>query len=222
MKFKRKKTQDNSEDWLTTYADAVTLLLCFFIILFATSEPKEDNFRKISEALQAAGFSDPKEQTQDEFEVLQEELEILIQENQLEQVMSVEQTEHGIVLELASSSFYHSGSAKFQAQALPILEQVADVLRDFNYDAYEIRVEGHTDDVDIQSPQFPSNWELSGGRAANIVRFFIADGLKREIMQAVGFADVKPKVPNLDKEGTPIPSNRELNRRVAMHIERID
>lgn len=225
MTFKppRKREEDNSGDWLDTYADAVTLLLCFFIILFSTSEPKQDNFKKISQALAAAGFSgEEAEQEGDPMETLKEEVEVMIEQNNLEQVVSVEETEDGIQLELSSSSFYHPGSAKFRKEAIPILEQVADILRDFDYDAYEIEVEGHTDDVPIKSPVYPSNWELSASRATNIVRFFIADGLKSEIMKAAGYAEVRPKVPNIDPQGNPIPMNRELNRRVAIRIERID
>lgn len=223
LKPKPQKKEEALEDWLTTYADAVTLLLCFFIIMFATSEPKEDNFKKISQALATAGFSGEEgEQSQDAFETLQEEIEVMIESSNLEQVMSVQKTEEGIELELSSSSFYHPGSSKFRKEAIPILEQVAEILRDFDYNAYEIGVEGHTDDVPIQSDIYPSNWELSAGRATNIVRFFIADGLKPEIMKASGFAEVKPKVPNIDPQGNPIPSNRELNRRVAIQIERTE
>ena len=219
-RLKVKKADPNTEDWLTTYADAVTLVLCFFILMFSVSEPKEAEFKKISEAFKAAGFID--EVADNPFSQLREELEIMVENNALEQVMSVEETDDGIELELSSSSFYHSGSAKFRREAIPILEQVADVLRDFDYDAYNIIVDGHTDDVPIRSEAYPSNWELSAGRATNIVRFFIADGLTKELMHAAGYADVDPKVPNLDDNGNPIPSNRELNRRVVVRIERID
>lgn len=220
LKPRKKKEEPNTDDWLTTYADAVTLILCFFILMFSVSEPQPSQFKKISEAFAAAGFV--QEVTEDQFEVLKEELEIMIENNALEQVMSVEETENGLQLELSSSSFYHSGSARFRKEAMPILEQVADVLRDFDYDAYEIAVDGHTDDVPISSGTYPSNWELSAGRATNIVRFFIADGLTEELMSATGYAQVKPKVPNLDEDGVPIPPNRELNRRVVVRVERVD
>ena len=213
---------EEDESWLITYADMITLMMAFFIILVAMSKPDAGKQQKVSEALKAAGFSEQEGDTPDAFETLKEEVEIMIEQSQLEQHVSVEQTDDGIQLELSSSSFYHPGSAKFRKEAIPILEQVANILRDFDYDAYEIEVEGHTDDVPIQSEVYPSNWELSGGRAANIVRFFIADGLKPQILKASGYADVKPKVPNVDPQGNPIPSNRELNRRVAIRIERTE
>lgn len=223
VKTRRRKPESGGEDdWLTTYSDAVTLLLCFFIILFAMSEPKKQEFEKISETFSTTFSKKKTEQQSDPFTTLQEELEIMVEQNQLERDVAVEVTEKGIQLELSSSSFYHSGSAKFKKEAIPILEQVVNILADFNYDAYTIEVDGHTDDVPIQSAQYPSNWELSAGRAANVVRFFIASGLDPYLMKASGYAEVKPKVPNLDKDGNPIPSNRELNRRVTVRVERTE
>lgn len=220
MKPKPQKKPVNLDEWLLTYADAVTLVLCFFILLFSVSEPKEAQFKKIAEAFQAAGFIE--EIGESPFKSLMEQMEIMVEENDLEQSVSVEETEDGILLELSSSSFYQSGSAKFRPEALPIMEQVATILRDFDFDAYTIEVDGHTDDVPIHSNIYPSNWELSASRAANVVRFFIADGLKGQLMRASGYADVRPKVPNLDEEGNPIPENRELNRRVTIKVERVD
>lgn len=221
FKSNKKKNDDNPDDWLITYADAVTLVLCFFIILFSISEPKEAEFKKVSEAFNAIS-GETVEMPEDPVEVLKEELDIMIEQNSLEQDISVEMTDDGLQLELSSASFYHSGSAKFKREAIPILQQVADILRDFDFDAYEIIVDGHTDDVPIKSDIFPSNWELSAGRATNIVRFFIADGLTPEIMHAAGYAETRPKVPNIDPEGNPIPANRELNRRVMVRVERVD
>lgn len=220
MSFKKKKHEEEDENWLITYADMITLLMAFFVILVAMSKPDSSKSKQVTESLKQAGFVE--EVTESPTDTLKEEIEYVIESNNLEQSVSVEQTENGILLELSSSSFYHAGSAKFRREAIPVLQQIADILKDFDFDAYEVTVEGHTDDVPIKSDIFPSNWELSAGRAANIVRFFIADGLKPEIMQASGFAETRPKVPNMDDDGNPIPANRELNRRIAVHIERVD
>ena len=217
-----RKSEDASEAWLVTYADAVTLVLCFFILLFSVSEPQQSSFKKISESLAAAGFTTNAEQETDPIEVMQEEVEIMIEGSALESVMSVEQTDNGIQLELAAGHFYHSGSAKFKREAIGTLLKVVQILKDFDFDAYEMHIEGHTDDVPMRSAQYPSNWELSAARATNIVRFLIANGLTPELMQATGYADTRPKVPNLDSQGRPIPENRELNRRVIISVERVD
>jgi chemotaxis protein MotB len=217
------KDEENDEAWLTTYADAVTLVLCFFILLFSVSEPEPSSFKKISESLAAAGFTNNEAQDEtDPVEVMQEEVEIMIESNALESVMSIEVSDDGIQLELAAGHFYHSGSAKFKREALGALLKVAQILKDFDFDAYEMHVEGHTDDVPMRSEKYPSNWELSAARATNVVRFLIANGLTAELMQATGHAETKPKVPNLDAQGNPIPENREMNRRVVIKVERVD
>jgi chemotaxis protein MotB len=209
----KKKEEDNPDEWLVTYADAVTLILCFFILMFSVSKPQEDDFKKISDAFKAVGLMS--EDTKDSMSTLAEEMLVMLEEsnimidgNRLEEVMSVEQDEDGISLELAGGSFYHSGSAKFRAEAIPVLEEVSLILQDFDYDAYEIHVEGHTDDVPIRSQTYPSN--------------FIADGMTPELLSATGYAETRPKVPNLDEFGNPIPRNREINRRVVIRVERID
>ena len=221
LKPKKPREEDNPDEWLVTYADAVTLILCFFILMFSVSKPQEDDFKKVSDAFKAAGLM-VEDEVQDSFSALAEEMEIMIEANALEKVMSVEEDDDGITLELSSGAFYHPGSAKFKREAIPVLEEVSLILRDFDYDAYEINIEGHTDDVPISSKTYPSNWELSANRATNVVRFFIADGLTPELLSATGHAETKPKVPNLDEDGNPIAQNRELNRRVTVRVKRID
>lgn len=219
FRFRHRRKSDDTEDWLVTYADAVTLILTFFILLFSVSEPQPSSFKKMSEAL-SGGFVEGV--AEDPMEQMSEELQVLVEESNFEQDMSVEITDKGVTLELSSGSFFHGGSAKFTRKAIPILKQVVGILRDFDFDAYKIQVDGHTDDVPMKSKRFPSNWELSASRASTVVRFFIAAGLKRELMSATGFAEVQPKVPNLDDNGNPIPQNRELNRRVVVRVERVD
>ena len=82
-------------------------------------------------------------------------------------------------------------------------------------------MEGHTSDVAINSPMYPSNWELSSARAAAMVRFFIEHGIKPQYLKAVGLADIEPKVPNSDLTGNPIAVNRERNQRVIIKFERV-
>jgi chemotaxis protein MotB len=86
------------------------------------------------------------------------------------------------------------------------------------YDLYYVDVEGHTDDVPIHTPQFPSNWELSTLRATGVVRYLIKIGLEPDRLKAAGYADVNPKVPNLDLFGAPIPENRAKNRRIVIRL----
>lgn len=213
---------EEDESWLITYADMITLMMAFFIVLVAMSEPNAGKQQKVSEALASAGFTGEATQETSPVQVMQEEVEMMIEGSSLEAVMSVEVSDGGIQLELASGHFYQSGSAKFRREAIDTLLKVVQILKDFDFDAYEMQVEGHTDDVPIKSAQYPSNWELSAARSTNIVRFLIANGLKAELMQATGYAETRPKVPNLDAKGAPIPENRERNRRVVIRVERVD
>ncbi len=215
----RQAPAQDDEDWMTTFCDVICLLLCFFVILISVSEPKQSEIEKVR-AMFMSAFVET--EITSPFTDLMEQVESLIEQNQMETEMSVEETDKGLVLELASSSFYESGSAEFKKSAIPILEELATLLNDFDYEDYLVEAEGHTDDVPIKTRMFPSNWELSAGRATRIVRFFIAKGQEKEKMRAAGFSDVVPKVPNLDEFGNPIPENRELNRRVVLKIERRD
>jgi len=217
LKKKPPPPQEADEDWMTTYSDVVTLLLCFFVILISVSEPKQSELEKVRAQFMSAFVES---EVESPFTQLREQVETMIEEQQIEQDMSVEETDKGLVLELSSASFYEPGSAEFRKEALPVLQGLATILNDFDYEDYLVEVEGHTDDVPIKTAKFPSNWELSAARAASVVRYFIDGGQEKEKMRVAGFADVEPKVPNIDEFGNPIPENRELNRRITIRVER--
>jgi chemotaxis protein MotB len=220
MAYKPKKPSNDGEDesWMTTYADAITLLMCFFILLISVSEPNKGKMDEMKEgfmeAVKAEAQADPVEE-------LQQEISQMIAENDLGEVMAVEETDAGMILEIASSSFYESGSADFKPLAIPILIDLTLILEAFDARDYVIEVEGHTDDVAMSGQgAIPTNWELSAMRATRVVRFFIEEGLNKEAMRARAYADTMPKVPNMDEFDNPIEENREINRRIAIRIER--
>lgn len=203
-----------------TYADMITLMFAFFVILFALSEPKTEKLTFMQEALEAGGFAGKeKEEKEDPYDQLKEQMQMVLEDMGMDSAVGVTRTPKGLELELSSSSFYQAGSAKFKKEAIPVLEQIANTIKDFDVEGYQIEINGHTDDVPIKSPLFPSNWELSAMRSAIVARFFIAMGLTKERMKVAGFADTQPKVPNIDQDGNPIPANREINRRVVIKIE---
>jgi chemotaxis protein MotB len=88
-------------------------------------------------------------------------------------------------------------------------------------DAFEIRVEGHTDDVPIATAQFPSNWELSAARAIQVVKLFREIGISEKRLEAIGYADTRPIAPNRGPAGEALPENMSLNRRVMVRIQRV-
>jgi len=214
-----KRHDEETDDWLVTYADLVTLLFAFFVLLFSISVPDIEQFKKISMALKERGFVQEELADEDPYESLSKELELSLGASGYDQFMAVNMKEGTVEIELSSSSFYLPGSAKFSKEAIPMLDQVAPSLKKL-VDGADVKVvvEGHTDDSPISTAQFPSNWELSAARAANAVRFFIARGIPGNKLEAVGLGDTRPKAENRDATGIPIPANQELNRRVVVKV----
>lgn len=213
---KRDAGEEGIDDWLMTYADAITLLMAFFVVLFALSDPNPQQFTKLAEQLRLEGFS--KVEVESEAKELKEQLQLMLEDSGFDQFASISETPQFISLELASTSFFEPGSARFTPNALPLLEQLAQNLQRFEKSNAAIVVEGHTDDTPIQTAQFPSNWELSAARAGNLVRFLIAKGIPARKLSISAYADTQPKAANRDPAGNPIPANQELNRRVVVKL----
>jgi chemotaxis protein MotB len=228
--FRHQKSMNNengrADDWVVTYADAVTLVLTFFIVIAAISEPIEDEILKIQEALAAAGFVDTDVQEEGGVKgknknALEADLENMIAQQDAHSDLSVALYDDGVLLELSSAAFFTRGSAEFTQGAVPLLEQTARLLREYMELDLEIQVEGHTDNSgEANSTFYASDWELSAARAAAVVRFLIERGeLFPEKMKASGLAGTRPKVPNQMADGTAIVENQELNRRIEIKIE---
>jgi chemotaxis protein MotB len=150
--------------------------------------------------------------------LLKTEVQDLVYEAQADQAVSVETTGRGLSIELSSGAFYKPASAEIRDEALPVLVKVAETLKAQRYAYYYFSAEGHTDDIPINTARFPSNWELSTGRATTVVRFLIEQGIDPEKLKASGFAETRPKAVNRDSQGAPIPANQMLNRRVTIEV----
>lgn len=217
-KKKKVKQDEGGDEWLTTYADSITLLLCFFVLLLSVSEPNMDKFEAITEGF-ASGFVE--DMIELPFKTVYEDFQLIIEEHAVELDAAAEFTDQGVQLDMNSSALFQSGTAEIKPEAAPMLEEMVIAIQEMGLERYRIDVEGHTDDVPSQSAMFPSNWELSAARSARIVRFMIEHGIPSTNMKAVGFAETRPKVPNLDAQGKPITENRALNRRVILHVMRV-
>ena len=220
-KFSKKKKQaDGGEDeWLTTYADSITLLLCFFVILLSVSEPNMDKFEAVTEGF-ASGFV--QDMIELPFKTIYEDFQLIIEDNAVELQVAAEYTDEGVRLDISSSTLFESNSAQLRKEAAPLLQQMALSILETTLEDYRVEIEGHTDDVPIRGSNiYPTNWELSAVRAARVARFVIDQGVEPNRVKATAFSDTQPKVPNLDASGNPIPENRELNRRVIIHFMRV-
>jgi chemotaxis protein MotB len=123
--------------------------------------------------------------------------------------VTISQTNRGVELEINASVLFETGQADIQPAASGVLSEVAKVLVP---DDHSVEVVGHTDDIPIHTPQFPSNWELSAARAASVVRLFIEQGVVSKRLTAVGMAD------NMPTETNNTPEGRARNRRISVVI----
>lgn len=210
-----------------TYADAITLLMAFFVILLSTAKIDEAKYAKVANAIaqdlqhrdepEAQPVAAPVSTEDIAFESkLASRLEPL---TKIENV-AVESTKDALTIEFSGGLLYPSGSAELRKSAVATLAEVSGALGEVDLDEYLITVEGHTDDTPIKTSRFPSNWELSASRATSVVRALVEGGLKRTQVSAMAFGDTRPLAPNVDASGRPSPENRERNRRVVIRVVR--
>lgn len=196
------------DDWLVTYADAITLLMAFFVIMFSVSEPNTEKYERVTRGMVET--------------LSRKDVEAPVTPNSGEQA-NVDTTTIGRTVQFQSGKMFAPGSADILPEAYAQLDRLSQNLILLGNTKYGVIVEGHTDDVPISTAKFPSNWELSAARASAVVRYFLSRGVKPDRLRAVGLADtVSPRTAPLynKSSGEPIPDNREANRRVVVKIER--
>jgi chemotaxis protein MotB len=219
------------KEWMDTYSDTVTLLMTFFVLLFAISSMEQMSSEKTLDAmLEGGGISLLQYDLYDgevpliggeselegeavltEKEQTYQEVEEFINNNEnIQDVVSVEDNERGVVIELKNNILFESASSELIQESMGILDQVSDLLKTMDND---ILIEGHTDNIPINTARFPSNWELSADRAVNVVRYFVeTKGHYPAKFSAVGFGEYHPVAPNDTYE------NMAKNRRVNILI----
>ena len=207
-----RKSVDDVDDWLITYSDLVTLILTFFILLAAISKVDPLRFERIAQSLSGA-YGTSKNTRQVDLKTVFRMINELIGESAYAEYVEVELRPIGVAVTFKGNTLFSSGNATIKKNIEPVLVGLAGVMKSL---PYSIAIEGHTDDIPISSPQFPSNWELSTARASRVVRFLIGRGVETEKLFAAGYADTKSKVPNRANSGNPIPENRAENRRVEI------
>jgi chemotaxis protein MotB len=239
----------NLERWLVSYADFITLLFAFFVIMYAISRADVQKFQQVSESLRAAFSADFVDQTGrssgktlNQFEeqmpvggllidlpagksniqssdneelkrladILEESVSYELGVSDFAEKIQMVHDDRGLVVRLSAKDFYEPGQATVKREALPILDQMARILKNVKR---HIRVEGHTDNGKVSSEYYPSNWELSTARAAWIVRYFIQKfGFDPRRLEASGYAEYRPVASNDTDAG------RAKNRRVEILV----
>ncbi len=235
-----KKERSGAPGWMATFADLVTLLMCFFVLLFAMSTTQQETYKELVKSLRSAlgaqavpesgtreGLTmhavpseEPSENQQiDELGgMIEKELEDIVSEvrelvlfNKLGGEVSVTKTEDGVVITMSDLLLFAQGGTTLSPKGLDILEKVAFVLAKL---AYHVKIKGHTDNEPISSARFPSNWELSSARASTVVRLLVQNGVPPFYVSAEGYAQYHPVATNDTAQG------RARNRRVEIVYER--
>ncbi|MCA1988020.1 MAG: OmpA family protein [Desulfarculus sp.] len=222
---------DEIGQWLVTYADMVTLLLTFFVLLVALANFDTRKYEAVVDSIQNTfgkldaprGDLGRLELTRTmprsldqltglEEEPLLEDIQQMIKRKNIEDSVRVTTQGNLVILEVKGQTMFDSGQAVLKNEALPLLDQIAGIVR--SYPDYVLHVKGHTDPRPISSPKFETNWELSALRATAVLRYLISKGIAPKRMTATGYADTEPLVPNTSEE------NMAKNRRVEFVLEK--
>jgi len=276
---KKHEEHENHERWLVSYADFITLLFAFFVVMYAVSSVNEGKMRVLSDTLMATFYSRQKslepiqvgelvrspyvdrvspvtspaltalpktpdpgvsalgedgvaesgegegmaedETGEESGGAGQDGTEMAAVEGIATQVeasmaplieadlVEVRRKEAWLEVEFKTSILFGSGEARIASEAIPVIERLAEVLKRF---PNPVQVEGFTDNVPIDTVAFPSNWELSAGRAASVVHLLARYGVRPERMSAIGYGEHRPVADNSTPEG------RAQNRRVVLVI----
>ena len=236
---KREEDHDNHERWMVSYADFITLLFAFFVVMYALSSVNEGKYRVLSDSMVTAFrnvnintssqiplMTIPPIQIQKSTAVRAQEAARQKQRDKMRNVakdimevmaplieqgkVRVIETSRGVSIEINDSILFSPGQALLQPPLVKAMQGIAEVLAPTDF---PVIIEGHTDNVPIRNAQFPSNWELSAVRATTVLRLFSDAGVAAERLTAIGYADTRPVEPNLLADG------RARNRRVTILIE---
>lgn len=218
-KSKIVKGEADAEDWLTTYADVITLMLTLFVLLFSYSKVDQKKFEQLKQSINKELL---KKDEKTMFEQVEKNVKNIFESSSMGNKVLVSSDPKGLRIELNSSALYDLGSADIKPEMLGELRELAHTINTLriNFPNYLVEVEGHTDNIPINTAQYPSNWELSTNRATNIVKLFIEEGIPPNRLRAAGYADSRPKLSNTDSNGNPIPQNQAANRRVVIFVQR--
>ncbi len=240
---RRKKTKGNSGSgggsWMTTFSDLMSLLLTFFILLFSMSNVSNEKFTQAAQSLSSSligggegimdgvivPFEDDNTGT-NETVVPAEELEApgldpalieiynrvinFVEKNDLEDKVIITADPKGVYVNVSNAILFGKESASISREGRSVLKSVGKLLNQLDN---RVVIEGHTDDIPNAYGQYPTNWELSVGRAVSVLRYLNEnEHVDTRRLSAVGYGENQPLAPNNSEE------NRARNRRVNIVV----
>lgn len=246
MDKKPEECKAGAPDWMVTYGDLVTLLMCFFVLLFAFSEIDAQKFEAVMKSFQgSAGVlesgkslsedqlvfdaspeenntpqtteAEPLEILEELLSAAKEEIEEAFEGQEFEADIIVEILDNKLVIRLKNNVLFDSARASIKPEAIDILSTIGEVLKGELFTDSMVEIEGHTDDVPINTTRFPDNWALSAGRATSVLQYFVSElEFSQERLKIAGYGEFKPIDSNLTSAG------RANNRRVEIIIEKFN
>jgi len=234
--------EEGGSTWIVTFADMMTLILVFFILLYTLADFEDEAYKELVESVQVIDgdgnqisvidFATRKGRNPEPLKAIEDmlgmnpshvpvenlkpalvaEMESMIDNTDLADSVELAYNGDQINLQIDGRYLFESGQSELKDRARFIFANLAQMFRD--YADYKIAIRGHTDDQGIQTARFPSNWELSAVRATTVLRYFIRQGIDPRRMTATGYADYLPLVENNSSE------NRARNRRVEFVLEK--
>jgi len=222
--MKDNKTNDAEEQkdpiWLTTFGDSMSLLLTFFVLLFASTSSDKVEMKEMLGYLRGSlglmektkpSIVSPPVRKLNRRSITEEIKEFISQQGLDNSQVKIDTLPEGTLISLNNPLLFDLGRADLKKETIPLLDKIADILRNI---PNEISIEGHTDNVPIHTRRFPSNWELSTARAIAVGDYFIKKGILASRLSVIGYADSRPIFPNDNEE------HRALNRRVEILIKK--
>ena len=234
--MRRRRTEpeaENTHRWLVSYADFITLLFAFFVVMYSISSVNQGKYRVLSDSMTEAFHKPSPVDAQPAKQLgisvqrapiaLGHETNVGLRsmsataariENSMQKFIkrgqiAVRGNEKWLEVEINTSILFVSGSSELSQPATDILSNLVESFRDTNNPIY---VSGYTDDLPINTIKFPSNWELSAARAASVVRLFADAGIDPSRLGAIGFGAYRPAVVNFNEV------DRQKNRRVIIRM----
>lgn len=237
LKNKHQESEGNTERWLISYSDFITLLMVLFVILYSMGQIDIQKYKELAQsmhdaftvggpsrvvvpAIASSGGSQPNgipnpivipgipEKPPQAVEVAGQLTEMLARNN-LGNSVSVQTNIEGVLISLSEKILFTQGEADLHPEAYPVLDTIARMLGDINN---PIRIVGHTDDSQPTDPAYPSNWELSTARATTVARYLMSKGIAPERITVSGRANYQPVFAN------DTPEHRALNSRADIVV----
>lgn len=231
MKRKGHEKEPNHERWLLTYSDLITLLMIFFVIMYASSNLDATKYKAVSESFNVVfngggktivgndsspSISDtkpavnPAAMEQSKIQEIKNQVDTYLKKNGMKGTVSTNIDERGLVISLNDTLFFDTGKAEIKPESQKKIIEIGKMLNKINN---YIRIEGHTDNIPIKNDRFQSNWQLSCERAANVTMILIDKAnIPPQKLSAVGYGEWRPIASNKEEQG------KARNRRVDIVI----